>query len=145
MKKINELISIQRIKKNNIAAVIELLQHISHFSPPKEFHNKIWSEFSKQKNIYSIVAVIGGVVVGYGSLVIEKKIRGGKMGHIEDIVTSQDHRSCGIGSAIIDELHEFAKNNGCYKVALQCSEYNRVFYEKSGFKSTGITMQRFIN
>lgn len=145
MKKINELFSIQPVKKNNISAVIDLLQYISVFLPSKECHNQIWSEFSKQKNIYSIVAVAEGVVVGYGSLVIEKKIRGGKMGHIEDVVTSPDHRNCGIGAAIIDELHEIAKNNGCYKVALQCNEYNRIFYEKSGFKSTGITMQRFIN
>ena len=42
--------------------------------------------------------------MGYGSIVIETKIRGGKMGHVEDIVSHSLFRKKGIGKAVVDSI-----------------------------------------
>jgi glucosamine-phosphate N-acetyltransferase len=127
-----------------MSEVIELLQSLSAFKPITAEHDAIWAAFDAQPNVHSVVAVSGGRTVGYGSIVIETKIRGGKMGHIEDIVTHADFRKQGIGKAVVDALFEIAEENGCYKVALQCKESSVPFYAKCDYELSGVAMQRFL-
>jgi len=137
-------ISIRAIMQNDMDSVIELLQLMSESKPSKSDFLSIWNIFSKQPNVHSLVAVMDNQIVGYGSIVIETKIRGGKMGHIEDIVSHSLFRKKGIGKAIVDALFKIAKANGCYKVTLQCKEHNKEFYEKCGYEVCGVTMQMFL-
>lgn len=83
-------------------------------------------------------------MVGYGSVVIEEKIRGGKIGHIEDVVSHSLFRKQGLARAVVGALFNIAKANGCYKIALQCKEHNVGFYEKCGFEVSGVAMQIFV-
>ena len=39
---------------------------------------------------------------------------------------------------------EMAKQNGCYKVILDCSESNVGFYEKCGFDNKGYQMYQLL-
>ena len=137
-------ISIREVVQSDMDAVIELLQSMSEFKPSKSEYLPIWKSFHQQSNVHSLVAVIDNQIVGYGSIVIETKIRGGKMGHIEDIVSHSLFRKKGIGKAIVDGLFDVAKINGCYKVALQCKEQNVKFYEKCGYELSGLAMQMFV-
>ena len=125
-------------------AVIELLQSMSEFTPPKSDFSLIWKNFSKQTNVHSLVAVSDQQIVGYGSIVIETKIRGGRMGHIEDIVSHPLFRKKGIGKAVVDALLDIAKTTGCYKVALECKEHNLEFYKKCGYAVDGVAMKMFV-
>ena len=138
-------IVVREIKKTDMPVVIELLQSMSEFKPAETEYTRIWDGFVQQANAYSIVAIIKDTVVGYGSVVIGKNIRGGKIGHIEDIVSHSNYRQKGIGKTIVEALFDKAKADGCYKVALQCSENNIKFYEKCNYKHNGVSMQRFIN
>ena len=124
--------------------IIELLQLLSEFKPSKADYPKIWDDFCSQANVHSLVAIIDEKIVGYGSLVIEAKIRGGKAGHIEDIVSLENYRKKGVGKAILNGLFDLAENNGCYKVSLQCKEHNVQFYEKCNYELNGVAMQRFV-
>ena len=137
-------ISIRAVVQSDMDAVIELIQSMSEFKPSKSEYLPIWNSFCQQTNVHSLVAVIGTQIVGYGSIVVETKIRGGKMGHIEDIVSHSLFRKKGIGKAIVDALFDVAKVNGCYKIALQCKEYNVKFYEKCGYEVSGLVMQIFV-
>ena len=137
-------ISIREIVQSDMDAVIELLQSMSEFKPSKSEYLPIWNSFHQQSNVHSLVAVIDNQIVGYGSIVIETKIRGGKIGHIEDIVSHSLFRKKGIGKAIVDGLFDVAKINGCYKVVLQCKEHNVKFYEKCGYQVNGLAMQMFV-
>lgn len=136
--------SIRSVVQKDIDAVIELLQSMSEFKPSKSKYLPIWNSFCQQTNVHSLVAVKDTQIIGYGSIIIETKIRGGKMGHIEDIVSHSMFRKKGIGKAILDSLLDVAKMNGCYKVALQCKEHNVKFYEKCGYEVNGLAMQMFI-
>lgn len=136
-------ITIRAVVQSDMDAVIELLQGISEFKPSESEYLPIWNRFREQSNVYSLVAVSDHQIVGYGSIVIETKIRGGKMGHIEDIVSHPLFQKKGIGKGIVDGLFDVAKAKGCYKVALQCKEHNVKFYAKCGYEVSGLAMQMF--
>jgi glucosamine-phosphate N-acetyltransferase len=129
------------VARKHMSEVITLLQEISHFVPDLSTHDEIWERFSAQENVFSVVALDGQIVVGYGSMVLESKIRGGLLAHIEDIVTDPGFRGMGIGREIVLSLIEIATTQGCYKVALHCAEKNLEFYRKSGLSVAGNSMQ----
>lgn len=86
-------------------------------------------------NHHIYIGKIDNQIVACGSLIIEFKIihNLGKVGHIEDVVIDKDHRRKGLGKQIIDFLVSKAKEIGCYKVILNCSNNNQVFYENCNF------------
>lgn len=75
-------------------------------------------------------------VVAAGTLLLERKFihAGGLAGHVEDVVVDETIRGKGLGKRIVETLRNLAQDAGCYKVVLDCSEKNRAFYEKCGFR-----------
>jgi glucosamine-phosphate N-acetyltransferase len=137
-------LSIIGMEKRHMSAVIELLQLMSELKPFKNSFESIWHDFQKQQNVFSLVAIYEEKVISYGLVVIETKIRGGKKGHIKDIVTDNNYRKKGIGKGILDALYEIAKEQGFYKTSLQCTEHNEPFYKKYGYETAGVGMQLFL-
>ena len=138
-------ISIVSVKKNHIKAVIDILQSISIYKPEEKEYYKIWNDFQSQTNNYGLVAIdeVEGVV-GYGSILIENKIRGGKLGHIEDIAVHHNFRKKGIGRFLMNSLYEIAKKEKCYKVSLSCKDNNLDFYKKFNFELTGLYLSKLL-
>ena len=129
--------------RQDLLGVIDLLQAISPYRPPNARLEDIWHDFLQQENVISLVSGPDGSPKAYGVVVIEQKIRGGKVGHIEDIVTHPQQRGKGLGRELVEELVEQAFAMGCYKVSLHCHPHNTVFYEKCGFLGSGNSLQRF--
>ena len=132
------------MKRIHFEVVVSLLQEISIFEPSPEIYDEIWTSFSSQPNSFPTVALSEGEVVGFASLLVERKVRGGKMGHIEDVVSHPDFRGLGVGRFLISELVDLASTLGCYKVALHCHTQSVGFYEKCGFHPNGNSMQKFL-
>jgi glucosamine-phosphate N-acetyltransferase len=133
------------VEKRFMSAVIGLLQDISAYRPDIKDLDEIWESYRNQDLANSIVALDSNdSVLGFGTLLIEKKIRGGKLGHIEDIVVCADKRGTGLGKDIILQLEKIAIKAGCYKLVLNCSEHNVRFYEKTGLEVHGISMQKLL-
>jgi glucosamine-phosphate N-acetyltransferase len=84
-----------------------------------------------------------GEIIGSNTLLIEQKFihNGGKVGHIEDVVTKNGYEGMGIGRALVGTSLRFAAQMNCYKVTLDCSEKNVPFYKKIGFKEYGLSMR----
>ena len=82
-------------------------------------------------------------MVGSTTLFIEPKFihQGGFVGHIEDVVVAKEFQGKGIGEKLIKASLDFAKNNGCYKTILDCSDDIKPFYEKIGFKKHSNSMR----
>ncbi len=72
------------------------------------------------------VIIHNNTVITSGTIYIEKKFihHLGSVGHIEDIVVDIKYRKKGLGKMIIDYLTEYAKNQKCYKVILNCAKKN---------------------
>lgn len=135
---------IRKVEFEDMGEIHRLLQGISNYLPAPEIYESIWSEFIGQSAVTALVAVNDELesqnVVGYGTLCTEMKIRGGIMGHVEDIVVDPRFQRMGVGSLIVKSLLQQAELEGCYKVSLECREEKKVFYEGLGFQNTGTAM-----
>jgi glucosamine-phosphate N-acetyltransferase len=82
-------------------------------------------------------------IIGTATLLIEQKFihNGGRVGHIEDVVTRKGFEGRGVGRKIVSKLIEVANECGCYKIILDCDANVAKFYEKMGFVKKAITMR----
>ena len=97
---------------------------------------EIFKKIDSNPDYIIAVAEIDGKVVGSTTLLIEQKFihQGGLVGHIEDVVVDKNFQGQKIGEKIMKYLLEIAKNQGCYKTILDCTDDVKPFYEKLGFK-----------
>jgi len=81
-------------------------------------------------------------IIATGTIMYEKKFiyNNSSLAHIEDICVKQDYRKFGFGKLIVKHLMNLAKERGCYKVTLDCSEENSHFYTKCGLEKRGVQM-----
>ena len=85
-------------------------------------------------------------IIGSITVLIEMKfIRNlGKVCHIEDVVVSNDYRGKGIARKLIEYVTNYSKNEGCYKILLNCKENLIEFYSKFGFENKNLEMSLYL-
>jgi glucosamine-phosphate N-acetyltransferase len=106
--------------------------------------DKILSEI-KSSPFYKIFVAVNdnGQIIGSITLLIEQKFihDGAKVGHIEDVTTSKKYEGKGVGTALVHKALDYAKENNCYKVILDCSRRNIQFYQRIGFREHDTSMR----
>jgi GNAT superfamily N-acetyltransferase len=85
-----------------------------------------------------LVAQLGDEVVGVCQLIVFRHIhrRGGLCAEIESMHVQAEHRSAGVGTALMGEAIEQARALGCYRVQLTSNRARddaHRFYERLGF------------
>ena len=106
---------------------------------------------SMERNPYSTTFVIEDKakhkIIACITVLIEQKFTHScsRVGHIEDVVTHNNYRGKGLGKLIVDYAVNYAKQNGCYKVILDCNDDNIPFYTKCGFKKKENQMALYFN
>ncbi|HET9008642.1 MAG TPA: GNAT family N-acetyltransferase [Nitrosarchaeum sp.] len=131
-------ITIRKLQKedlwNGFLHTLDSLRQTSEMD--KKTAEKIFDKINSNPDHIIVVAVMEGKIVGSTTLLIETKFihNGGKVGHIEDVVVDKEHQRNGIGEKIIMYLLRYAKEQGCYKTILDCTNEVKPFYEKLGFK-----------
>jgi len=97
---------------------------------------EIFEKINSNPDHIVAIAELDGKIIGATTLLIEPKFihKGGLVGHIEDVAVDQNFQGQKIGEKIMKYLLEFAKNRGCYKTILDCTDDVKPFYEKLGFK-----------
>jgi len=129
---------IRKLKKDDIQngflTTLDSLRQASNIETKKA--EEIFEKISINPNHIIAVAEVEGKIVGATTLLIEPKFihDGGLVGHIEDVVVDKNYQGQRIGEKIMKYLLEIAKNQGCYKTILDCTEDVKSFYEKLGFK-----------
>jgi glucosamine-phosphate N-acetyltransferase len=120
--------------KNGFLTTLDVLRETSSMSEGKAI--EIFKKIKSNPEHIIIIAEIEGRVIGSTTLLIEPKFihQGGVVGHIEDVVVDKKFQGKKIGEKIITHVLEIAKNHGCYKTILDCSDSVKPFYEKLGFK-----------
>lgn len=115
-----------------------------------DFINKLWRGYKNSPNRSTFVFEKGksrpketSFIIGTATLLVEHKFLhgGGIVGHIEDVVVDPNQQGESIGSELVKRCVDKAKNEGCYKVILDCSEDNITFYEKCGFHKSEMSMR----
>ncbi len=97
---------------------------------------EVFDKINSNPDHIVVIAEVDGKIVGTTTLLIEPKFihKGGLVAHIEDVVVDKNFQGQKIGEKIMKYLLEFAKNRGCYKTILDCTDDVKPFYEKLGFK-----------
>ena len=119
---------------NGFLTTLDSLRQASDIDRNKA--EKIFEKINLNPDHIIVVAELGGKIVGTTTLLIEQKFihGGGLVGHIEDVVVDKNFQGQKIAEKIIKYIFEFAKNRGCYKTILDCTDDVKPFYEKLGFR-----------
>ena len=100
-----------------------------------------------KKNPYHHIFVIEyeGKIIASITLLIEMKIirKLSKVGHIEDVVVSNEYRGKGLAKDLINYCINFSKNKDCYKLILNCNKDLVNFYSKFGFENKNTQMSLY--
>lgn len=126
---------------DDVEEVIDLLQDVSVYRPDSAKVLEMGRVFARQKDSYACVAVRGERLVGFGSLFVLNRIRGGRSAIIEDMVVAADVRGQGIGRLVLEDLLGESRKRGCFKVTLESSEMAQKFYRAAGFETGGHVMK----
>lgn len=135
----------RRVKESDLSDVYVLLNQLKELDQDSIDKERAWKNFLKNTSANSIVGIIDGKIVAYGSVVIENKIRGEVAGHIEDIVVDKNVRKKMIGIYLVSELIEICKKENCYRITLFCNEKLVNFYSRHGFKVDNVMMKKFLD
>ena len=65
--------------------------------------------------------------------------------HIEDFVVHNEYRNKGFASKLLSIAKNYASDNNCYKILLDCEEKLVPFYNKFGFTEKGRYMTLYID
>ena len=123
---------VRRVNQSDASSIIDLLdKHLSPYRP-----EYIDYQLEGGANQHRIVVEINNKVVGHASLLIEVNARGGKLGHIEDVVISSLFQGQGLGRILIESLENIARREGCYKLGMASTESAEKFYESIGYNNT---------
>lgn len=121
--------------QNGFLRTLDSLRQTSSIDKKKA--EDIFERINSNPNHIIVVAELDGKVVGATTLLIEQKFihNGGLVGHIEDVVVDKNFQGQKIGAKIMNYLLNVAKEAGCYKTILDCTDDVKPFYEKLGFKN----------
>jgi glucosamine-phosphate N-acetyltransferase len=125
----------------DVYTVIDLLQDVSAYRPDPAEVTKLGQSFASQGDSYACVAVHGERLVGFGSLFVMNRVRGGRSAIIEDMVVLTDMRGQGVGRLMLNDLLAQARARGCFKVTLESSEMGKGFYKLARFEEGGRVMK----
>ena len=128
---------ISSIKNTNVTSkeACRLLEQLTSAETLSEHHfSSIIKSLHPNQEIF--VYKKKDLLVGMISVFIEQKIiHGGKcVAHIEDVVVDSNFRRQGIALKLVNHVLQYAENNNCYKVILNCNDDVKPFYEKCHFK-----------
>ncbi len=122
----------------------EVLNVLYQLSPPggkddamsPEILSSVLGEIIADKNHHMAVYEDNSRVVGTATLLVQRNLsHGGKpYGHIENVVVDNSYRGKGVGLKLLKYLINIAREEGCYKLVLNCNDSNIPFYEKIGFR-----------
>ena len=133
-----EEVTIRELKEDDIQKgflkTLDTLRQTSSITQEKAL--EIFKEIKINPKHIIIIAELNGEIIGTTTLLVEPKFihQGGFVGHIEDVVVSKEFQGQKIGEKIIKFVLQIAKNQGCYKTILDCSDDVKSFYEEIGFK-----------
>ena len=151
MKNVSNKVVIRELEGTHLGK--DFLDTLSNLGDIRKLKNdqkhilKIFKNIKEKSNSSIFVALVDNKIVGTITTIIEYKFihNGGKVCHIEDVVTRKGYEKLGIGSGLIRKAIDFSAKENCYKVVLNCSEKNILFYEKNGFHKHEIGMRFDIN
>lgn len=139
--------SIRPVKSSDYKRYLEVLSILTSVGDVSQTQfDQLLNQWAASPLIYfpRVIADENDSVVATGMIVIEQKLIHGcnKVGHIEDIAVDKSQQGKSLGYHLITHLSSIGESEGCYKVILDSSPQNTGFYEKCGYKDSGVFMSK---
>ncbi len=138
--------NIRPAKPNDLPGILALYRQLNSADPvlDPEVAEKTWSALLSSGLTTPFVADLAGHLVSTCTLAIIPNLSRGARpyGVIENVVTDADHRSTGLGRAVLQAALDKAWTATCYKVLLATgsrTEATLRFYENASFQRGGKT------
>jgi GNAT superfamily N-acetyltransferase len=144
-------LNIRPAKQADIAAMSQLLSQLfsieNDFIPDEEKQRRGLQLLLDTLSAYILVAEERGEIVAMATVqVLVSTAEGGHVGLVEDVVVDQEHRSKGVGAALLDRLQVWAQDNGLTRLQLAADKDNSTaleFYAGKDWSQTKLVMLRY--
>lgn len=135
-----QFVHIRELENTDRDEYYDLLYQMNGVKAKNEKFDRVFRElFSHNCKVY--VLVMEGHLVSAVKVIYEDKFWDRGVAHIEDVVTTKDHRGKGYASMLLAHIKAEAIRKNCYKIVLNCRERVKAFYEKNGFEIGGVEMR----
>ena len=132
---------VREIKDDELEKLLELYKHLNPDDPELKVDERvkqIWQAIMEDPNHFCLVIEEDGIIVSTCIMVIIPNLTRNARPYalIENVVTHEQYRKRGYGTAVIKKAIEIAKEKGCYKVMLMTGRKDEAtlrFYERAGF------------
>jgi len=130
------MISIRKTEKKDLAAVYALIMELAVYEKEPEAVTASLTDYERDFEagfFRSLVAEVGGEIVGTAVYYPAYSTWKGRMLYLEDFVVTQSYRRKGLGELIFEEVIEEARRMGANRMKWQVLDWNDIaikFYEK---------------
>ena len=129
--------TIRKATEDDFAAILDLVVELAVFqNTPHKVTNTV--ELMKQEKAYFnayVAQTSNGEIAGIATYFFAYYTWVGKSLYLDDLYVKEDKRGLKIGSALLKQIFEVAKNENCKRVRWQVSNWNKpaiAFYKKCG-------------
>ena len=147
----NDSLKIQSIKRLDISEQFfnNYINLIKTFRETNITFNDFIKIINELPNNHDIFVLLDNnfEIVGTITTIIERKIinNGKYVCHVEDLIISPDHKGKSYGTQLLEFVKIYSRQNGCYKIILNCSLDISNFYLKNNFKQNNVEMSFYLN
>lgn len=141
-------LKIREITLDDLDRVYELMNILYKGKLKYDRFKEIYKLKLQDKNSYYIVAIENDNIVGVLTSELQEKLHREKLQlFIEDLIVEESKRNNGIGSSLLKNAINYAKNNNCEVVELTSYKDEikaHKFYENNGFINHSIKFKMYL-
>lgn len=134
-------VEVRRIKADDFEKLLSLYRFLNPEDPVLIVDDELrrhWNSILSDPHLYYLVVEENDILVSSCALAIIKNLTRSARpyGLIENVVTHENYRNKGYGTAVLKRAIEIAAANNCYKVMLMTGRKEESvlrFYESAGF------------
>lgn len=135
-------VEVRRARLVDVTAIVDILNQDYLGNAPHPYgpgHLDAFEEIDRDPNALLVVAELDGAVVGTLQITFLRHLmRGGcRVGNVESVHVAQEHRSRGIGEAMMRFAIGEARRRGAIRLQLTSNKVRRrahAFYQRLGFE-----------
>lgn len=139
---------IRNLESNDMDQAYKLLNELYDNQIEYDIFENKYNNSLSDNNFYGIVAEENGIILGVLiSRVVNRLVKSKDILFIDDIIVNKDCRSNGIGSLLLRNAINFAKEQNCETIELKSyisNEKSHKLYEKIGFKKLHYAFKKII-